>query len=160
MSPLSIAATVRALDDEGVVMVTVVVVSRKLRINPDNVATPVAGSLGDLTATAVLAFFANVFYNYLYLPGAYTTALLSSCVHYTRTIGGVRMCRSVVGAAAGGRVRAGAHARIREHRAPQPVHAASGLRRLDPSRVRRLHLQLRRLDLLARRQHARYAACY
>ena len=70
------------------------------------------------------------------------------------------MCRSVVGAAAGGRVRAGAHALIREHRAPQPVHAASGLRRLDPSRVLRLHLHLRRLDLLARRRHARCAARY
>ena len=70
------------------------------------------------------------------------------------------MCRSVVGAAASGRVRAGAHALICEHRAPQPVHAASGLRRLDPSRVRRLHLQLRRLDLLARRRHARCAARY
>ena len=72
---------ISALDVEGVVMVTVIVVLRKLRINPDNVATPVAGSLGDLTVTAVLAFFASVFYKYLYIPGAYTTALLS----YTRT---------------------------------------------------------------------------
>ena len=68
------------------------------------------------------------------------------------------LCRSLVVAAAGDRVRAAAHARLCEHRAPQPVHAPSGVRRVDPSRVRRLHLQLRRLDLLARRQHARCAA--
>lgn len=67
-------------------MVTVIVVSRKLNINPDNVATPVAGSLGDLTATAVLAFFASTFYNYLYIPGACTCQLRSDRALYNLAI--------------------------------------------------------------------------
>lgn len=36
-------------------MIGVVLLSKKLGINPDNVATPVAASLGDLTTLALLA---------------------------------------------------------------------------------------------------------
>ena len=36
-------------------MITVIVVSHKCKINPDNIATPIAASLGDLTTLAVLA---------------------------------------------------------------------------------------------------------
>lgn len=36
-------------------MICVVLCSKKLGINPDNVATPVAASLGDLTTLALLA---------------------------------------------------------------------------------------------------------
>ncbi|KAF6032304.1 SLC41A1 [Bugula neritina] len=39
----------------GVLMICVVLCSKKLGINPDNVATPVAASLGDLTTLALLA---------------------------------------------------------------------------------------------------------
>lgn len=67
--------------------------------------------------------------------------------------------RSVVGAAADSGGRARAHADVRNRRAAQPVHAAGGVRRLDSRRLRRLHLQLRRMDLLARRRHARYIHC-
>ncbi|VDP20452.1 unnamed protein product [Soboliphyme baturini] len=45
----------------GGVMVTVVLLSRVMKINPDNVATPIAASLGDLTTLAFLAFFGNMF---------------------------------------------------------------------------------------------------
>jgi len=44
---------------EGVVMVGVVVLSRRFHINPDNVATPIAASLGDLTTISLLASFAR-----------------------------------------------------------------------------------------------------
>ena len=39
----------------GSVMVAVVICSRKCKINPDNVATPIAASLGDLTTLALLS---------------------------------------------------------------------------------------------------------
>ncbi|EGT45514.1 hypothetical protein CAEBREN_12330 [Caenorhabditis brenneri] len=45
----------------SLLMVVVIVTSRKYNINPDNVATPIAASLGDLTTLSVLAFFGSVF---------------------------------------------------------------------------------------------------
>ncbi|ENN81081.1 hypothetical protein D910_02617 [Dendroctonus ponderosae] len=46
----------------GVVMIGVIIFSRHFNINPDNVATPIAASLGDLTTLAVLSYFASLFY--------------------------------------------------------------------------------------------------
>ncbi|KAL3852103.1 hypothetical protein ACJMK2_015789 [Sinanodonta woodiana] len=46
----------------GSVMVTVVILSRKFNINPDNVATPIAASLGDLTTLTLLSGLASLFY--------------------------------------------------------------------------------------------------
>ena len=40
-------------------MVCVVVLSRRFSINPDNVATPIAASLGDLTTISLLAALAR-----------------------------------------------------------------------------------------------------
>ena len=47
---------------KGSVMVGVVVLSRRFSINPDNVATPIAASLGDLTTISLLAALARGFY--------------------------------------------------------------------------------------------------
>ncbi|XP_064489718.1 solute carrier family 41 member 3-like [Ornithodoros turicata] len=44
------------------VMTTVVIVSRKLGINPDNVAAPIAASLGDLTTLALLSTVSSKLY--------------------------------------------------------------------------------------------------
>ncbi|XP_069988960.1 solute carrier family 41 member 1 isoform X1 [Penaeus vannamei] len=46
----------------GVIMVGVILFSRKCNINPDNVATPIAASLGDLTTLGLLAWIASVLY--------------------------------------------------------------------------------------------------
>ncbi|CAL8095678.1 unnamed protein product [Orchesella dallaii] len=46
----------------GVVMVAVVLISRRFRINPDNVATPIACSLGDITTLSLLALISDFFY--------------------------------------------------------------------------------------------------
>ncbi|XP_046340070.2 solute carrier family 41 member 1-like [Haliotis rufescens] len=46
----------------GAIMVGVVLMSRKLRINPDNVATPIAASLGDLTTLSLLAGVSTLLY--------------------------------------------------------------------------------------------------
>lgn len=46
----------------GMVMILVIVVSRKVNINPDNIATPIAASLGDLTTLALLSWIASLLY--------------------------------------------------------------------------------------------------
>lgn len=46
----------------GCVMVGVVILSRKCHINPDNVATPIAASLGDLTTLALLSGVSSFLY--------------------------------------------------------------------------------------------------
>ena len=40
-------------------MVLVIVMSRHFKVNPDNVATPIAASLGDLTTLSLLACISN-----------------------------------------------------------------------------------------------------
>ena len=47
----------------GGIMVIVVILSRKFGINPDNVVTPIAASLGDLITLWMLASIATVLYN-------------------------------------------------------------------------------------------------
>lgn len=46
----------------GVVMTVVIVWSRKCHVNPDNVATPIAASLGDLTTLTLLAWIAAILF--------------------------------------------------------------------------------------------------
>ncbi|CAL1528169.1 unnamed protein product [Lymnaea stagnalis] len=46
----------------GVIMVLVVLLSRYFKINPDNVATPIAASLGDLVTLSILAWVGNLLY--------------------------------------------------------------------------------------------------
>lgn len=46
----------------GLVMVAVILLSRRMNINPDNVATPIAASLGDLTTLALLSCIASLLY--------------------------------------------------------------------------------------------------
>lgn len=56
LTTASVASLVLSL-----VMVGVVLISRSFRINPDNVATPIAASLGDLTTLGVLSLFGSAF---------------------------------------------------------------------------------------------------
>lgn len=49
----------------GTLMVCVVMLSRKVNINPDNVATPIAASLGDLTTLALLAGVGKLLYSFV-----------------------------------------------------------------------------------------------
>ena len=44
-------------------MVAVILCSRKFNINPDNVATPIAASLGDLITLSLLAAVSTLLYN-------------------------------------------------------------------------------------------------
>jgi hypothetical protein len=46
------------------VMIAVILVTHRLRINPDNIATPLAASFGDVVSITVLANVANFLYQY------------------------------------------------------------------------------------------------
>lgn len=46
----------------GLVMIAVILLSRRCKINPDNVATPIAASLGDLVTLALLSWIASMLY--------------------------------------------------------------------------------------------------
>ncbi len=47
----------------GSIMIVVILVSNVLRINPDNVATPIAASLGDLVTLGLLSILAKGLYD-------------------------------------------------------------------------------------------------
>lgn len=49
----------------GILMVAVIVLSKKLNINPDNIATPIAASLGDVTTLGLLAWLGSLLYQEL-----------------------------------------------------------------------------------------------
>lgn len=53
----------------GSLMVAVVVCSRKCNVNPDNVATPIAASLGDLTTLALLSAISRFLHSCLDVDG-------------------------------------------------------------------------------------------
>jgi len=55
-------------------MILVIILSRQFKINPDNVATPIAASLGDLTTLSLLACVSNTVYN-----------TISKCSNYNNT---------------------------------------------------------------------------
>ncbi|XP_010764581.1 solute carrier family 41 member 1-like [Notothenia coriiceps] len=46
-------------------MIGVIIGSRKVGINPDNVATPIAASLGDLITLSLLATVSTILYEYI-----------------------------------------------------------------------------------------------
>ncbi|KAI4881799.1 hypothetical protein NFI96_018252 [Prochilodus magdalenae] len=52
---------------QGIIMVGVIVGSKKTGINPDNVATPIAASFGDLITLTILAWISQGLYNCLVL---------------------------------------------------------------------------------------------
>jgi solute carrier family 41 len=43
-------------------MMVVIILSQKLSINPDNIATPIAASLGDLVTLSILATVGTLLY--------------------------------------------------------------------------------------------------
>ncbi|XP_017725370.1 PREDICTED: solute carrier family 41 member 3 isoform X2 [Rhinopithecus bieti] len=48
----------------GVLMICIVIGARKLGVNPDNIATPIAASLGDLITLSILALVSSFFYRH------------------------------------------------------------------------------------------------
>ncbi|XP_053211991.1 solute carrier family 41 member 1-like [Panonychus citri] len=52
----------------GSLMCGVIVASRRLKINPDNIATPIAASFGDLTTMALLAYISHLLFMIIHIP--------------------------------------------------------------------------------------------
>uniref|UniRef100_A0A7N8YR35 Solute carrier family 41 member n=1 Tax=Mastacembelus armatus TaxID=205130 RepID=A0A7N8YR35_9TELE len=67
---------------QGITMVGVIIGSRRMGINPDNVATPMAASFGDLITLAFLACFSQWFYFFIeqYSYVLYLVDLLLLCL--------------------------------------------------------------------------------
>merc|ERR1712227_1068705 len=59
----------------AVVMVVVIVSARKCRCNPDNIATPIAASLGDVVTLGLLAWISNILY-FDYEDGGYKAQVI------------------------------------------------------------------------------------
>lgn len=54
-----------SLPSLGLIMIGVIIGARKVGINPDNVATPIAASLGDLITLSLLAGLSSTLYEYI-----------------------------------------------------------------------------------------------
>ncbi|XP_040019475.1 solute carrier family 41 member 2 isoform X3 [Gasterosteus aculeatus] len=67
---------------QGIIMVAVIIGSKRMGINPDNVATPMAASFGDLITLASLVCFSQWFYSLidLYPHVLYLVDLLFLCL--------------------------------------------------------------------------------
>ncbi|XP_078114184.1 solute carrier family 41 member 2-like [Sander vitreus] len=66
----------------GIIMVGVIIGAKRMGFNPDNVATPMAASFGDLITLALLACFSRWFYSLidLYPHVLYMVVLLLLCL--------------------------------------------------------------------------------
>lgn len=60
----------------GLITAAVIVVSRRYKINPDNVATPIAGSLGDITSLILLSLVATYLYDVLENSVVYSVTII------------------------------------------------------------------------------------
>ena len=60
----------------GTCMVLVIVISHRFEIDPDNIATPIAASLGDVTTLALLAAFAQLIQNHTPAEGVPVLCLI------------------------------------------------------------------------------------
>uniref|UniRef100_A0A3Q3EEL3 Solute carrier family 41 member n=1 Tax=Labrus bergylta TaxID=56723 RepID=A0A3Q3EEL3_9LABR len=67
---------------QGIIMVGVIIGSKRIGINPDNVATPMAASFGDLITLALLACFSQWFFSFIdiYPYVLYLVDLLLLCL--------------------------------------------------------------------------------
>ena len=59
----------------GLVMVAVILLARKFSCDPDNVATPIAASLGDVTTLGLLAWISNLLYSQM-MEQQYTALII------------------------------------------------------------------------------------
>lgn len=60
----------------GLVMVGVIILSRRCKINPDNVATPIAASLGDLITLSLLSWIASLLFAHIDTDRGISVALI------------------------------------------------------------------------------------
>ena len=134
----------------GLVMVLVISASRKLNVNPDNVATPIAAALGDLVTLGLLSFVAsNLHATSITVPLAILAIYLLLCPTFitgakhhpdTREIlvnGWTPVLSAMVISSLGGRILSGAVATFPDIAVFQPVinGVAGNLVGIQASRV-------------------------
>ncbi|GFU74034.1 solute carrier family 41 member 1 [Trichonephila clavipes] len=121
----------------GSITIFVVVFSRKININPDNIAAPIAASLGDVVTLALLSFISRFIFarsgQYIWVEAAVLIALLCTIPFwailsyrnmYTRHVlysGWIPIISAVVISSGGGYILNFAVARYKEIAACQPV---------------------------------------
>jgi len=121
----------------GSVTILVVIVSRKVKINPDNVAAPISASLGDVVTLALLAFISRFIFarsgQYIWVEACVVIGLLcliplwaifSYKNIYTRHVlysGWIPIISAVAISSGGGYILNFAVARFKELAACQPV---------------------------------------
>uniref|UniRef100_G3WAE9 Solute carrier family 41 member n=1 Tax=Sarcophilus harrisii TaxID=9305 RepID=G3WAE9_SARHA len=62
----------------GIVMICVVLGAQKIRINPDNIATPIAAMLGDVVSLCILAGTSTILYRYIAKQSPSITEILKT----------------------------------------------------------------------------------
>lgn len=63
----------------GAIMIAIILMSKRFKINPDNVATPIAASLGDVVTLGILSYVGTFFYEYrhaIWVPILFITLFL------------------------------------------------------------------------------------
>ena len=60
----------------GIITASVIVVLRRLKINPDNVATPIAGRLGDIFSLILLSVVASYLYGIMENSVVYSVTII------------------------------------------------------------------------------------
>ena len=82
----------------GSLMIVVIIASKKFKINPDNIATPIAASFGDLTTLFILAYSSHflylnltyswIFYSIIFILLAFIPvwAFIANSIQFTRKI--------------------------------------------------------------------------
>ena len=76
----------------GLVMVGVIVLSRRCQVNPDNVATPIAASLGDLITLSMLASISSFLFSFSQAENRWVASLIivayvfvtPICIYYAK----------------------------------------------------------------------------
>lgn len=64
----------------GSIMVAVILASRRYKVNPDNIATPVAGSLGDVVTLYMLSTFSSFIWTYVKGVCIFDNEFLNKCI--------------------------------------------------------------------------------
>lgn len=78
----------------GSLMCTVVILSRRFKINPDNIATPIAASFGDLTTMLLIAYISNFLYHIIHMPWIQIVTLVAllSMIPFLASTAGKQDC--------------------------------------------------------------------
>ncbi|KAL9878236.1 solute carrier family 41 member 2 isoform 6-T7 [Glossina fuscipes fuscipes] len=61
------------------VLVAVILLSQKYRLNPDNMATPLAASIGDVVSISLLSFIASILFDHIKIHGLWVTYVVLAC---------------------------------------------------------------------------------